>query len=99
MADVEKFLFFKLDEEHHVFFPERFSDVPVVFDTTIPEEERQNYKQVKMTGDPMELHMLEMLMFMQEDEDPFEGIFDAENNLAEKHDNRGEISAHRPSAS
>lgn len=86
MADVVKFLFFKLDEECGVYVPERFSDVPVILDPAIPEEERQNYTQIRMQGSALDIHMLDLIMFRQEEQDPFDGIFDQKQD-----DGAGEV--------
>jgi hypothetical protein len=64
---MEKYLILKLDQESLLHLPERISDMPFVFDTTIPEHQLQEYSQIKLIGDAFNLKVLEDILIPTDD--------------------------------
>lgn len=60
---MEKYLIMKLDEESLLHLPERISEVPALFDATIPEGELHQYQQIVLRGDGVDIKTLETIIF------------------------------------
>lgn len=85
-------------EDYFYSYPERFTDTPLLFDPNITEEERLQHSQIKLTGDPIDLKLIEDLLLSKNYKKSFELLFKEEEEVEKEiHDNyRGEIPDNQP---
>ena len=99
---MEKYLILKNEmgvnnsgEDYFHSYPERVSDTPLLFDPTVTDTERLLYSQVKLTGDPIDLKLVEDLLLSKFKKSPevlFKEEEEIERNINEIIDDyRGEV--------